>query len=294
MKKQIITILPILLLINPVQASELNIDKLDGSSLFLQQEERNIDYQLLTGEAELREETEEFTEGYYARTSIMIEGEMTREIYDFKKEYSSFQINESLTALLNNNDYTVLFTCQKIECGEIVAWSHLVSSYIAGSEGSQRVVAAKKVFKNLEIGYVFYHLADIEGEPRLVIDYIETLPIDNKQNSKSVPLALTFKNNSTNISELNVIILDKVADVIKMNAEKKYIVTGHTDNIGSAEHNEQLSIERADAIKNYLVDKYDILPDLILSKGVGTTTPKNTNGTALGRKANRRAEITLL
>ncbi|MCL1080166.1 hypothetical protein D5R81_19105 [Parashewanella spongiae] len=135
---------------------------------------------------------------------------------------------------------------------------------------------------------------DVEREPRLVIDYVETRPIDIKQSNKSLPLSLTFKNGSSEISEINVITLDKVADVIKNNTETKYIVTGHTDSIGSNELNEQLSIERADAIKNYLVDKHDIAPDLILSKGVGAVSPKKNNGTMLGRSANRRAEVTRL
>lgn len=295
MKFFFIITLSIQFFIKVVQAEEFNIDNLEGGSLFLQQKERNIDYQLLTGKINFREEDSgEFTEGYYASSSFMIEGDMKRNIYDFKEEYSSLQINDHLISLLKNSDYTILFACEKRECGELVAWSSMVSSYIVGSEDTQRIVAAKKVFKNMEVGYVFYHLADIEREPRLFMDYIETLPIDINQQNKSQPLVLSFESNSSQISEINVDILDEVAAVIKNNSEKDYIVIGHTDNTGTVEHNALLSVERANVIKNYLVEKHDISPDLIHSKGVGSGESKSTNLKTSGRKANRRVEITQL
>jgi OOP family OmpA-OmpF porin len=48
---------------------------------------------------------------------------------------------------------------------------------------------------------------------------------------------------------------------------------------------------RAEAVKQYLVDRYEIDPSRITTEGVGASQPIASNDTAEGREANRRAEI---
>ena len=291
---KIVLILIIVLFSYNAKSHELNIGKLAGSKLFFKHQERNIDYQLQTGEMKFRDESDEFSEGYYTASSMNVEGEMTREIFDFNKDYSSFQINKEITDKLKSNGYSILFSCSKDECGELIGWNNLVSSYLVGTDSSQRVLAAKKIFNNLDIGYIFYHLSDIEGEPRLLIDYIETLPLDTKQKNKSLPLSFNFKTNSADIKDVNEYTLSKVANMIKENSEIQYTVIGHTDATGTKEQNSFLSIKRADVIKSYLVDNYGVSADLISTNGLGKSLPKATNQTLSGREINRRVEITRL
>ena len=68
------------------------------------------------------------------------------------------------------------------------------------------------------------------------------------------------------------------------------IVVGHTDNVGSTESNQKLSLRRAEAAKNYLVKK-GIDPNRIYTEGKGETQPVADNRTAEGRAKNRRVEI---
>jgi OOP family OmpA-OmpF porin len=65
---------------------------------------------------------------------------------------------------------------------------------------------------------------------------------------------------------------------------------GHTDNVGNAAKNTQLSKQRAEAVKNYLVSK-GVSASVIQTYGFGSTQPIATNNTPEGRAQNRRVEI---
>ena len=68
-------------------------------------------------------------------------------------------------------------------------------------------------------------------------------------------------------------------------------VIGHADSRGSDAANMKYSEDRAQAIKDYLVERYEIDPSRITTEGVGATQPVASNDTREGRAQNRRAEI---
>jgi OOP family OmpA-OmpF porin len=69
-------------------------------------------------------------------------------------------------------------------------------------------------------------------------------------------------------------------------------LSGHTDNIGSDESNMNLSNNRANAVKDYLVSK-GVSSFKIEATGFGETQPLESNKTAKGRQANRRVAFIL-
>lgn len=71
------------------------------------------------------------------------------------------------------------------------------------------------------------------------------------------------------------------------------LVTGHTDNVGNKGDNKMLSLERANAIKQYLVAK-GINKNKIVIEGKGDEIPLDSNETEEGRKTNRRVEISII
>ena len=71
------------------------------------------------------------------------------------------------------------------------------------------------------------------------------------------------------------------------------MIEGHTDNVGSATLNQQLSTRRADAVKDALV-KQGVPIARIKTQGFGLTKPIADNGTPEGRQANRRTDIIVL
>ncbi|HEV7783182.1 MAG TPA: OmpA family protein [Chitinophagaceae bacterium] len=84
--------------------------------------------------------------------------------------------------------------------------------------------------------------------------------------------------------------LDQVVTIMNENPGLMIKVEAHTDNAGDDDKNMQLSKDRAEAVKTYLVNK-GISPDRIATEGLGETTPIADNNTAAGRMKNRRVEI---
>jgi outer membrane protein OmpA-like peptidoglycan-associated protein len=68
-------------------------------------------------------------------------------------------------------------------------------------------------------------------------------------------------------------------------------VQGHTDNTGTKAGNLQLSKDRADAVKAYLVEKGGIAADRLTTAGLGDTAPVADNATEEGRAQNRRVVL---
>ena len=70
----------------------------------------------------------------------------------------------------------------------------------------------------------------------------------------------------------------------------KLVVTGHTDTVGSYEYNEALSMRRADAVQQALIDM-GVPADQITTRALGETSPLVPTGDGVREPQNRRAEI---
>jgi outer membrane protein OmpA-like peptidoglycan-associated protein len=84
--------------------------------------------------------------------------------------------------------------------------------------------------------------------------------------------------------------LDKLVKVLNSYGDTDIELQGHTDSKGSVSYNQNLSVERASAVSNYLSSK-GISSSRLTIKGYGETLPKYTNETADGRSQNRRVEF---
>ena len=72
-------------------------------------------------------------------------------------------------------------------------------------------------------------------------------------------------------------------------AEKWIIeIAGHTDNVGSAETNIKLSKERAESVRQYLLQTYGLPQNMVTAQGYGDAQPIVSNDTPDGREKNRR------
>lgn len=86
------------------------------------------------------------------------------------------------------------------------------------------------------------------------------------------------------------IVLRRVAEDLEVHDHVTVRIEGHTDSIGTAEYNDRLSQERAEAVKKFLVEQ-GIDEDRITTIGFGLHRPLETNRTEEGRELNRRIEM---
>jgi outer membrane protein OmpA-like peptidoglycan-associated protein len=87
--------------------------------------------------------------------------------------------------------------------------------------------------------------------------------------------------------------LERVIKFLNENSTLKIEIAGHTDNVGNAATNKNLSQARANAVANYII-KNGVAKDRIVAKGYGMEKPVASNKTAAGKSQNRRVEFTIL
>lgn len=72
------------------------------------------------------------------------------------------------------------------------------------------------------------------------------------------------------------------------------LVAGYTDATGDEKSNQQLSLRRAEAVRNWMLQTSDIPATCFAVQGLGESQPAATNDTPQGRAVNRRVEISLV
>jgi len=100
-----------------------------------------------------------------------------------------------------------------------------------------------------------------------------------------------FDFDSDTIKSIANPMLDEAVSILKKNPEIKVEIDGHTDNVGPAAYNMNLSERRAKAVMKYFVDK-GVEAQRLTTKGFGLTMPAVSNDTKEGRAKNRRVELT--
>ena len=81
------------------------------------------------------------------------------------------------------------------------------------------------------------------------------------------------------------------ASITQRYAGKDVRVLGFADSRGDKSYNRELSKERAEAVKNYLVTTNKLPADRVSTEAFGEEQPAASNATAAGRQENRRVEI---
>ncbi len=84
--------------------------------------------------------------------------------------------------------------------------------------------------------------------------------------------------------------IDRLATVLKQDAERKVLIEGHTDSVGSDEYNQSLSESRASSVQAALFER-GVAANQISTVGRGESTPVASNDDAGGRQQNRRVEL---
>lgn len=114
----------------------------------------------------------------------------------------------------------------------------------------------------------------------------------------SISDKLLFRTGSYDVNEKAMVVLEKVAKVLKNQPDIEFIVEGHTDNVpirgGQMKDNWDLSVLRATSVVRILQNQYGLEPARMTAGGRGEYVPVADNSTVEGKAKNRRTRIVIL
>ncbi len=99
-----------------------------------------------------------------------------------------------------------------------------------------------------------------------------------------------FETGSAKLKLISNSALDDLADILSRNEGVSLTIEGHTDNVGDDTYNLDLSQQRTESVKAYLMSK-GIDPGRLTAVGYGETAPISDNASAAGKAKNRRVEL---
>ncbi|MCQ2332748.1 MAG: OmpA family protein [Paludibacteraceae bacterium] len=110
---------------------------------------------------------------------------------------------------------------------------------------------------------------------------------------KKAMTGIQFETGKATIKKSSYGILNKIAEMLSIDNSYNLEINGHTDNVGDPEKNLNLSRERAESVRNYLIGR-GIAAERLKSEGYGDTQPIADNSTKKGREQNRRVEFNIV
>jgi outer membrane protein OmpA-like peptidoglycan-associated protein len=148
-------------------------------------------------------------------------------------------------------------------------------------------IAQESATRQKEVEAVHARLGDMEGR------FSQRFADRNRYSVKETH-AVYFDFDMAELKDGAITTLVEVGRLLKEDQNTLVELHGHTDAVGPARYNLQLSRERAAAVVRHLVKNYGIGANRISLVGFGKETPSSDNGTTEGRAQNRRVDVTVL
>lgn len=128
---------------------------------------------------------------------------------------------------------------------------------------------------------------------RLIILFLYLTPLISFSQKKSLIFQLRYERNKYELSNQNKQVLSIIADTLIGKTNYVIYINGHTDSDADSSYNQQLSLKRSLAVKDYFVEKgFD--ESIIRVQAKGEEQPIVSNSTPLEKAKNRRVEIVIL
>ena len=184
------------------------------------------------------------------------------------------------------------FEIRNLENGRIV--SSGISDKVNGEYLICLPVGADYAFSATAEGYLFHSESFSLSDADASMPYARNIDLERINIGKSLVLKnIFFETGSSKLLKESFAELNTLIVLLMENPGLRVEIGGHTDNVGNAEYNMTLSQQRADAVKNYLVEK-GIAANRLVSKGYGFSNPIADNDTEQNRAKNRRTEIKII
>ena len=132
-------------------------------------------------------------------------------------------------------------------------------------------------------------LFEVDSEGRILSNDSNIVLAQSGAGAKT-RLLVFFEFDKADLQPASMPELDHALDLLRQVPSMKVEIAGYTDSIGTLAHNMDLSLRRADAVRDYLIQQ-GISADRIVAKGYGPASPVASNDTDEGRAKNRRVEF---
>jgi OmpA-OmpF porin, OOP family len=261
--------------------------------------------------------------------SQRVEGMATRILYVGPAERSTLEIMRNYEAELKKAGFETIYSCADAQCAVANALANYlypgkrylrqtppgsgdISAYALSYPGEQRYLAAKRSRPEGEL-YVSLYIAtnkvtvfkETANRPMILLDVIEParmetgmVTVDAAAMAKDISstgsvtlYGIYFDTDKTDVKPESQPTLQEIAKLLKQDASLRLYVVGHTDNVGTYDHNLDLSQRRAAAVVSELTTKYGVAVARLRPAGVGMLSPIAPNDNEQGRAKNRRVEL---
>ena len=137
---------------------------------------------------------------------------------------------------------------------------------------------------------------EVEVQNQIPVEVPDTTVIEIEKVDRDSSIVLKnifFEFDESKLMEVSYTELNRLNNQLRKFRDLSIVIEGHTDNMGTYEYNISLSLERAKAVADYLVEN-GLERERISFKGYGYTRPLSDNRTQTGRSLNRRVAFRIL
>lgn len=132
-------------------------------------------------------------------------------------------------------------------------------------------------------------LFDVDSEGRILTSQ-PNIALSSVSSGGKTRLLVFFEFDKADLQAASSPELNRAVELMKAVPAMKVEIAGYSDTIGTLSHNLDLSLRRANAVRDFLI-QHGIAPDRITAHGYGPASPIATNVTDEGRAENRRVEF---
>lgn len=249
------------------------------------------------------------------------EGEVTRLAYVAPEDKSPLEIMRNIEQALQKAGFKTVYQCTGNEkgCGtdfyyvsthlrdadpKLAGEREMMIGVLSPKDGDGRMLVAHLDRPQGAVDVLIIAARDGGKPVGVLYDIVEAKPVSTGQVTVQADAmrkglqeqghialyGLTFATDSATLNESSNATVVEMAKVLKADPKQQVFIVGHTDNVGTTQHNLQLSQQRADSVVRALVAQ-GIAASRLVSKGVASFAPVASNADETGRAKNRRVEM---
>jgi outer membrane protein OmpA-like peptidoglycan-associated protein len=140
-------------------------------------------------------------------------------------------------------------------------------------------------------GLIWIRIVEKKAMEQDIVANADVFQNDIRSTGHAAVYGILFDTDSAAIKPESAEAIGEIAKLLKADPTLKIYVVGHTDGTGAVEHNVQLSLARAQSVKQALMRDHGIAAERLKAFGCGPCAPVASNDTEEGQAKNRRVEL---